>query len=122
LNASDIEHVRDILECIEAIDRAEVTVQRYGGDFDVAWVALDAVQFRVVTIADAVESLSLDLREDHPAVAWSDMARLRDLIGPPYDNLDPNTVRVSIGELVRALGSVCRAILAESVRVGEDEP
>lgn len=122
MSGSDIGHVRDILECIEAIDRADATVQRYPGDLDVARVALDAVRHRLLTIGEAVESLSLDMREDHPAVAWSDMARLGDLFGPTYDKLDPNTVRATIGEPVKQLGSACRAILAESVRVGEDEP
>jgi uncharacterized protein with HEPN domain len=122
VSGSDIGHVRDILECIEAIDRADATVQRYPGDLDVARVALDAVRHRLLTIGEAVESLSLDMREDHPAVAWSDMARLGDLVGPTYDKLDPNTVRATIGEPVKQLGSACRAILAESVRVGEDEP
>ena len=122
MSGSDIEHVCDILECIEAIERAEATVQRYQGDLDVARVALDAVRHRVFTIGEEVESLSLEMCEDHPAVAWSDMARLGDLIGSPYDRLDPNTVRATIGESVKQLGSACRAILAESARVGEDEP
>jgi hypothetical protein len=42
-----MERIRDILESIEAIDRAEATVRRYSGDPDVAEVALDAVQRRV---------------------------------------------------------------------------
>src|SRR5664280_2874464 len=47
--AAFAERLRDILECIEAIDRAEVTVARYPGDPDVARIALDAVQGRVFT-------------------------------------------------------------------------
>jgi hypothetical protein len=49
VSRSDPERLRDILECIEAIDRAEVTVARYPGDPDVARVGLDAVQGRVFT-------------------------------------------------------------------------
>jgi uncharacterized protein with HEPN domain len=122
VSSSDLARVRDILECIEAIERAEAAVQRYSGDLDVARVALDAVRHRVFTIGEAVKALSLDMREDHPAVPWSDMARMRDLIGHHYDKLDPQIVRATIGEPVNHLRVACRAILAESVRAGEDEP
>jgi len=50
VSRSDPERLRDILECIEAIDRAELTVGHYPGDPDVAKIALDAVQGRVFTI------------------------------------------------------------------------
>jgi uncharacterized protein with HEPN domain len=85
-------------------------------------VFLDAVRYRLVTIGAAVESLSADLREDHPAVAWSDMARLGDLIGDDDDEVDPEMVRATFGEPLRCLRSACQAILGESVRAGEDEP
>jgi len=84
VSRSDPERLRDILECIEAIDRAEVTVARYPGDPDVARIALDAVQSRVFTIGEAVKGLSLGLRQRYPDVPWSDMARMRDLIGHHY--------------------------------------
>jgi hypothetical protein len=66
VSRSDPERLRDILECIEAIDRAEVTVARYPGDPDVARIALDAVQSRVFTIGEAAPA-------DRPArgrVGW----------------------------------------------------
>jgi uncharacterized protein with HEPN domain len=118
---SDLGCVSEILGCIDAIDLAEAVRQRHGGDLDVARLTLDAVRYRLVTIGEAVESLSLDLREDRPAVPWSDMARLRDLIGDD-DRLDPEMVRTTIGEPVKRLRSACQAILGESVRAGEDEP
>jgi uncharacterized protein with HEPN domain len=118
----DLERVRDILDCIEAIDRAEATMQRYAGDPDSALVAADAVRYRVTRIGEAVGSLSPDLREDRPAVPWSDLARLPDAIDGHHDSLDPQWVRTTIGEPVRRLRAACRAILGESVRIGEDEP
>jgi len=74
VSRSDPERLRDSLECIEAIDRAEVTVARYPGDPDVAKTALDAVQGRVFTIGEAVRGLSLGLGQRYPDVPWSDMA------------------------------------------------
>jgi uncharacterized protein with HEPN domain len=114
VSRTNLERIRDILESIEAIDRAQATVQRYQGDSDVAQLALDAVQRRVFTIGEAVKALSRDLRERHPEVPWSDIARMRDLIGHHYYKLDSEIVRATIGEPVEALRVVCHAILAES--------
>ena len=46
-------------------------MRRYEDDLEVARVAFDAVRYRVTTIGEAVESLSLEMREDHTAVPWS---------------------------------------------------
>jgi uncharacterized protein with HEPN domain len=122
VNDSDRESVGDILEAIEAIDRAQSAQRRLPDDLDVRRVALDVVRHCLLTIGAAVRSLSLELCEDHPAVAWSDMARMVDLIGPAYDRLDAPSVSASIGEPLKQLRTACRAILAESARIGEDEP
>jgi uncharacterized protein with HEPN domain len=82
-------------------------------------VALDAVQRRVFTIGEAVKALSRGLRQRHPDVPWSDIARMRDLIGHHYYKLDPQIVRATIGAPVERLQTACEAILAELV--GEDE-
>jgi uncharacterized protein with HEPN domain len=130
---SDLGCVREILDCIGAIELAGAVVQHHDGDPGLASVFLDAVRYRLAMISDAVETLSPDLREDHPAVPWSDWtgwsgrsdrsdrSRLRDLIGDD-DEGDPEMVRSAIGEPLRRLRSACRAILGESVRAGEDEP
>jgi uncharacterized protein with HEPN domain len=118
----DLGGVREILHCIAAIDLAQAVAQRHDGDPAVASVFLDAVRYRLVAIGGAVVSLSPDLRDDHPAVPWSDLERLPDLIGEDDDAVDPEMVRATIGEPVRRLRSACQAILGESVRAGEDEP
>jgi uncharacterized protein with HEPN domain len=128
MDSSDIECVHDILECIDAIDRAEMTMQRSPGDLDVARVALDAVRFRLLTIGAVVRSLSRALREDHPAVVWSEMERLPDLISNrddishDGDQPDPQVALVTVGEPLRQLRRACQSILGEVVRIGEDEP
>ena len=43
-------------------------MRRYEDALEVARVAFDAVRYRVTTIGEAVESLSLEMREDHTAV------------------------------------------------------
>jgi len=117
----DLELVREILDCIEAIDRAEATMQRHTGDLDSARVAVDAVRYRVSRITEAVESLSPELREDRPAVPWSDLARMPDAVDDHHER-DPQWVRATVGESVKCLRAACRAIIGESVRIGEDEP
>ena len=121
MSRSDNERLQDILDCIEAIDRAEATMLRYPGDPDVAKVALDAVQRRVFTIGEAVKALSLDLRQRHPDVPWSEMARMRDLIGHHYYKLDPQIVRATIGAPVEQLREACEGILAGTVLPDEDK-
>lgn len=122
ISRPDLQMVREILDCIEAINRAGAVVQRHGGDLEVGRIALDAVRYRVAMIVEAVESLSVDLREDHPAVPWSDLARMGDLIGDDDDKLGHPMVSSTIDEPVRRLWAACQAILGESVRIGEDEP
>ncbi len=122
MSRTDTERLRDILECVEGIGRAEATARRYPDDLDVAQVALDAVQRHVFTIGEAVKALSTDLRERHPDVPWSDIARMRDLIGHHYYKLDPQIVRATIGEPVEQLRAACEAILAEPATRDEPEP
>lgn len=122
MSRSDTDQVREILGCVEAIDRAEAAVLRYSGDSDVAQVAFDAVRHRVLGISEAVSALSMKMREDHPAVPWSVMARMGDLIGHHDENLDPRIALVVLGGPLKHLRTACQAILGESVRVGEDEP
>ena len=122
MSRTDTERLRDILECVEGIDRAEATARRYPNDLDLAQVALDAVQRHVFTVGEAVKALSVDLRERHPDVPWSDIARMRDLIGHHYYKLDPQIVRATIREPVERLRAACEAILAESATRDEPEP
>ena len=83
-------------------------------------IALDAVQSRVFTTGEAVKGLSLGLRLRYPDVPWSDMARMRDLIGHHYYKLDPQIVRATIGAPVERLRAACKAILAEPIGEAED--
>jgi len=121
VSRSDTERLGDIVECIDAVNRAELTVQRYPDDDDVAQVALDAVQRRVQTIGEAVKALSPGLRERHPDVPWSDIARMRDLIGHHCYKLDPQIVRATLGEPVAHLRAGCEAILLEGAVADDGE-
>ena len=122
MSTQDLERVRAILGCLEAIDRAEATGLRHANDPEVGGVALDAVRYRLHAAGELVGSLSADLRENRPAVPWSDLARLGELIGNDDDLSGPQHLHATIAGPVSRLRSACQSILGESVRAGEDEP
>jgi uncharacterized protein with HEPN domain len=120
VSRTDDRRLRDIVESIESVDRADTLLRGRPQDADVEQVALDAIHYRVFTIGEAVKALSPALRDAHPEVPWSDIARMRDLIGHHYDKPDPQIVRATIGEPITRLRAACEAILAES-SAPEDE-
>ncbi|MBU4335661.1 MAG: DUF86 domain-containing protein [Actinobacteria bacterium] len=112
MSRTDDQRLRDIVESIAAIDRADALLRAHPGGLDIEWVALDAIHYRVFTIGEAVKGLSSDLRDSHSEVPWSDIARMRDLIGHHYYKLDPQIVRATIGEPIAHLRTACEEILA----------
>lgn len=115
MSRTDGQRLRDIVESIDAIDRADTLLAEHPQDTDVAQVALDAIHYRVFTIGEAVKALPSGLRDAHPEVPWSNIARMRDLIGHHYYKLDPQIVRATIGEPITRLRAACEAILAGSL-------
>lgn len=113
MSRTDDERLRDIVESIDAVDRADALLRAQPQDAEVEQVALDAIHYRVFTIGEAVKALSPGLRDTHPEVPWSDIARMRDLIGHHYYKLDPQIVRVTIGDPIARLRVACEATLAE---------
>lgn len=102
----------DILEAIDAIARAEAVARRHTDDPESADVALAAVQFHVFTIGEAVKALPAEMTDRRPDVPWSQIARMRDLIGHHYYRLDAQIVRATIGEPLRRLRDACADLLA----------
>lgn len=113
MSRTDGQRLRDVLESIDAVDRADALLRAHPQDAEVEQVALDAIHYRVFAIGEAVKALSSDLRAAHPEVPWSDIARMRDLIGHHYYKLDPQIVRATIGQPIAQLRTACEAILAE---------
>jgi uncharacterized protein with HEPN domain len=114
VSRTDDQRLRDIVESIDAVDRADALLRAHPQDAEVEQVALDAIHYRVFTIGEAVKALSSGLRAAHPEVPWSDIARMRDLIGHHYYKLDPQIVRATIGDPIARLRAACAAILAAS--------
>ena len=113
MTRTDAERLRDILVAVDAITRAEATASRHPHDRDVVDATLAAVQFHVFTIGEAVKALPRELTERRPDVPWSDIARMRDLIGHHYYKLDSEIVRATVGRPLTALHDACQSLLAD---------
>ena len=113
MSRTDDQRLRDIVESIDAVDRADALLRAHPLDAEGEQVALDAIHYRVFTIGEAVKALSSGLRDAHPEVPWSDIARMRDLIGHHYYKLVPQIDRATIGDPIARLRAACAAILAE---------
>lgn len=101
---------------IDAIARAEALLARDPGTPGLVETVLAAVQFHVFTIGEAAKALPAELTRARPDVPWSDIARMRDLIGHHYYRLDPEIVLATIGAPLAALRAACHELLADLER------
>jgi len=58
----------------------------------------DAISYRVFTIGEAVKALSPKLKLGHANVPWSNIAKMRDLIGHHHYRRDPQIILATIRE------------------------
>ncbi|MBU4213526.1 MAG: DUF86 domain-containing protein [Actinobacteria bacterium] len=115
MSRSNRQRLADILTAISAIDVAAAVGRRNAEDDELPDVVLAAIQFHVFTIGEAVKALPSELTAQRPDVPWSDIARMRDLIGHHYYRLDAVIVRATIGEPLERLRAACEAMLAEDL-------
>ena len=71
------------------------------------------------TIGEAVKGLPVTLTAARPEVPWSDIARMRALIGHHYYKLDTQIVRATIGQPLDRLRDACHQLLTN---LQADEP
>lgn len=64
----------------------------------------DAILFNLHVLGEAVKNLPETLREDHPEIAWREIAGMRDIVAHAYFALDLdilwNALQVDVPELV----------------------
>ncbi|KGM13426.1 HepT-like ribonuclease domain-containing protein [Cellulomonas bogoriensis] len=113
MSRTDRHRLGDILAAVEAIDQAEAVAHRHSDDGELPEVVLAAIQFHVFTIGEAVKALSAGVKDRQPGVPWSDIARMRDLIGHHYYKLDAAIVRATLGAPLDQLRTACEALLAD---------
>ena len=121
MSRGDGERLRDILSAIEAIGRAQAAGQRLSSDPDATAIVLAAIQFHAFTIGEAVKGLPATLTAERPEVPWSEIARMRDLIGHHYYKLDTQIVRATIGQPLNRLRDASRELLT-NLQADEQPP
>lgn len=115
MSRSSTHRLNDILAAIAAIDRAEGVGRRHAEDDELPHVVLAAIQFHIFTIGEAVKGLPSELTTQRPDVPWSEIARMRDLIGHRYYKLDAVIVRATIGDPLDRLRAACEAMLSDDI-------
>lgn len=106
------DHLRDVLEAIEAI----LEYTRGGeADFDRSAMVRDAVCARLIQIGQAVKDAQaegLDLPSLQPSIAWRSVAGMRDRLAHKYALLDKALVWAVVERELPRLREAIRAILA----------
>lgn len=110
MSRDDADRVADIFEAIEAITLAEGVMTSHDGDDRITAVCIDAITYRVFTIGEATKELSPGAKDAHPDVPWSNIARMRDLIGHHYYRRDPEIIFATIREPLTQLRAACEQI------------
>ena len=109
MSRDDAMLIEDILQAIDAITLAE-SVMTSAGDDRITGVCIDAITYRVFTIGEAVKALSPKLKLGHANVPWSNIAKMRDLIGHHYYRRDPQIILATIREPLTQLRAACKQI------------
>lgn len=113
MSRSEAQRLDDVLAAVSAIRRAERLAKDVGSD-ECDEVVVAAVQYWVFVIGEAVKALSDETRARRPQVPWSDVARMRDLIGHHYYKLDAEIVRATIGVPLAQLEAACVELREEN--------
>lgn len=113
MSRGDAEGLDDVLAAVSAIRRAERLAKDVGSDA-CDEVVVAAIQYWVFVIGEAVKALSTETTARQPQVPWSDIARMRDLIGHHYYKLDAQIVRATIGAPLAQLEAACVELREES--------
>jgi uncharacterized protein with HEPN domain len=87
-------------------------VLQYKSDMDKSSFLSDdktqsAIVFQLLIIGEAVKRLSVELRDQHPEIPWSLIAKMRDNLIHRYDNIDADEVwKTSDQDIPALLGNL----------------
>lgn len=101
-------YLDDILACITQIE--EYTKHMNFSEFDEDVKTQDAVMRRIEIIGEAVKNLSHEFREQHPDIAWKEIAGMRDILIHEYAGVILervwNTLKEDIPKLKKYVQSI----------------
>jgi uncharacterized protein with HEPN domain len=79
------------------------------------WVLTSAVERKMRIIGEAVNHLTPEFRQAHPAVNWRSWIDFRNILVHAYDHVDPPTVWEVVQEELEPLGTMALAWLDELI-------
>lgn len=104
--------IADILECVTKIE--DYTAGMTFADFRASPKTVDAVYRNLEVIGEAARHIPPDIEARHPAVPWSRMRGMRDVLIHEYFGVDLETVWQTIHSNLPQLLDVLRKVLAEN--------
>jgi uncharacterized protein with HEPN domain len=83
-------YIGHMLECIEAIEKYVDGLDER--TFMASEEKQSAVLWKLATLGEAAAKMSVEFREQHPAIPWKDIVATRNLLIHEYFGIDPGTV------------------------------
>ena len=83
-------YLYDIIECCDRV--ADYINGVSENDYQVNPMLQDALVRNIEVVGEAVKNLSQELKESHPHIAWSQIARMRDKIAHHYFRINLDVV------------------------------
>lgn len=81
-----------------------------------SWELQSAIERQMILLGEAVKRLPADFRDAHPAIRWSAIAGLRDVLVHQYDRIDADQIWQIATESVPALLAYIEPLLPEEPR------
>ena len=102
---------RDKASLVDMIRAARLALEFTEGmsqkEFELDLKTQSAVIYQIAIIGEAVKRLSPELRQEHPEIPWSAMARMRDKLIHDYEGVDVSriwlTLETNIPQLLRLI-------------------
>ena len=76
--------------------------------------AFDAILFNLFLIGEAVKSLPDEVKDREPQIPWTDIPRLRDLIGHRYHAINPDIIHASVRQDLEPLAAAITRLIAQT--------
>lgn len=108
---NDLVYVRHILRALDKI--CDYTAHLTEAQFKAIPLVQDAVVRQFEIVGEATKKVSADFCEQHAAVPWSHMAKMRDVLIHHYWEVDLNVVWTTVQKDVPRLLPLLRAIITQ---------
>lgn len=105
-----------LLDILERVDAIRVAEARLAGaidqhDDELVGLLLDAFQYSLVIIGEAVRGLDPQIIERNPEIPWRDITGMRNLLTHEYFRVSEVIVRAVLDEPLSLLRGACEAEL-----------